>query len=212
MEETIRPTLLCVDDERQLLDSMGLFLRRRYELLTAESGAEGIRLLRANPAICAIMSDMRMPGMDGITFLHAARTIAPDVPRMLLTGYADIDTALAAINDGRVFRFLLKPSPPAQVLEAFEAALAQYHLVTAERELLEHTLRGAVEALSDVLSLSQPAAFGHAVRIKLLGGELAGVLLPQHRWAVEVAAMLAPLGSVSLPSEVADKLHDGRPL
>lgn len=212
MEEATRPTLLCVDDERHVLESMGLFLRRRYELLTAESGAEGIRLLRAHPEVCVIMSDMRMPGMDGATFLHAARSIAPDAPRLLLTGHADIESAITAINDGRIFRFLLKPSPPAQVLEAFEAALSQYRLVTAERELLEHTLRGAVKALSDVLSLAQPAAFGHALRVKLLAGELAGALLPAHRWAVEVAAMLAPLGSIALPAEVADKMHEGRAL
>jgi len=212
MDDPSRPTILCVDDEPQVLASLALYLRRRYTLLTASSGADGIRLLRAHPEVAAVLSDMRMPGMDGATFLHAARSLVPDAPRMLLTGHAEIDAAIAAVNNGRIFCFLLKPSAPQTVMEAVAAAIRQHGLVTAERVLLEQTLKGAIRALSDVLALTHPAAFGHAARIKQLAGELAARLLPAQRWAVEVAAMLAPLGSVALPAEVADKLHDGRSL
>ncbi len=202
-------TILCVDDEPHVLSSLKLHLMRKYHVLTATSGAEGIRLLRAHPEVAVVMSDMRMPGMDGATFLHAARSLAPDTPRLLLTGHADIDSAVAAVNDGQIFRFLLKPCPPDTVAAAFEAALRQRRLIDAERALLEQTLTGAIRTLSDVLAMTRPAAFGSAVRIKQLALELAAQLRPGPWWALEVAAMLLPLGSVALPIEVADRLHDG---
>jgi response regulator RpfG family c-di-GMP phosphodiesterase len=203
-------TILCVDDEPHVLSSLKLHLQRHYRVLSATSGAEGIRLLRAHPEIAVVMSDMRMPGMDGATFLHAARSLIADAPRLLLTGHADIDTAVAAVNDGQIFRFLLKPCPPATVAAAFEAALRQRRLIDAERALLEQTLTGAVRTLSDVLAMTRPAAFGSAVRIKQLALELASQLRPGAWWTLEVAAMLLPLGCVALPTEVADRLHNGR--
>lgn len=210
MEDTSRPAILCVDDEPHVLSSLSLLLRRHYEVLTAGSGMAGLETLAARPDVAVIVSDMRMPGMDGAAFLSEARQRLPDAPRLLLTGYADIDAAIVAVNDGHIFRFLLKPCPPATLLSALASAVEQHRLVTAERVLLEQTLKGALKALSDVLALASPAAFGHATRIKQLAAELAQRLMPAQRWAVEVAAMLAPLGSIALPVDVAEKLAAGR--
>ncbi|MFA5941734.1 MAG: response regulator [Sinimarinibacterium sp.] len=212
MNELSPPTILCVDDEPQLLASLELYLRKRYRVLTAASGAEGIRLLRARPEIDVVVSDMRMPGMDGAKFLHAARSIVPDVPRLLLTGHADVDAAIAAVNEGQIFRFLVKPCPPLTVIAALEAAVQLRRLVSAERVLLQQTLTGAVQALINVLALRQPLAFGSSERVKRLAGDIAARLVPELRWAVEIAAMLTPLGMIALPDEVAEKIHAGRPL
>jgi response regulator RpfG family c-di-GMP phosphodiesterase len=210
MNETMQSAILCVDDEPQVLAGLSLHLRSRYEVLTATSGAAGLAVLKTRRDVVAVMSDMRMPVMDGATFLHAARTLVPDAPRLLLTGNADVDSAIAAVNNGQIFRFLVKPCPPDAVLASLQAACEQHRLITAERVLLGKTLNGTIKALTDVLSMSNPLAFGQASRTKQLAGELAERVLPQHRWAVEMAAMLAPIGSIALPDSVIEKMYGGQ--
>jgi hypothetical protein len=155
---------------------------------------------------------MRMPGMDGATFLSRSRQVVPDAVRLLLTGQADIDSAIAAINDGQIFRFLTKPCPPGTLLSAVAAAVEQYRLVTAERELLEVTLRGAIRALTDILSLADPVSFGRALRIKACVAELAERQGLEDRWRFDVAAMFSQLGLITLPRDTVEKLHAGRVL
>jgi response regulator RpfG family c-di-GMP phosphodiesterase len=206
------PRVLCVDDEPQVLEGLSLHLRRRYHLLTAPGGTAALEILRAGEPIAVIVSDMRMPGMDGATFLKAARRLMPDATRVLLTGHAELDTAIAAVNEGQIFRFLSKPCPPSVLLETLEAAEAQNRLVTTERVLLEQTLAGSVRMLTDVLALTNPVSFGRATRIKQLVSDLADKLVLPDRWQVELAAMLSQLGTIILPGETAEKLHYGRPL
>jgi CheY-like chemotaxis protein len=209
MNDMTRPVILCVDDEPQVLTGLSLHLRNHYEVLTATSGAQGISVLRSRRDVMAIMSDMRMPVMDGASFLGQARTLLPDAVRLLLTGNADVESAIAAVNNGQIFRFLVKPCPPETVIASLQSACEQYRLITAERVLLGNTLNGTIKALIDVLSMSNPLAFGQASRIKQLAGELAERILPQHRWAVEMAAMLAPLGSIALPDSLIEKIYGG---
>ncbi|MFM9458667.1 hypothetical protein ACKI1W_47580, partial [Streptomyces europaeiscabiei] len=89
-----------------------------------------------------------------------------DAAQILLTGYADIQSAISAVNNGRLFRFLTKPCAPAELLAACLAGVEQHRLKTAERVLLEHTLKGSVNALSDVLALANPAAFGRSSSVR----------------------------------------------
>src|SRR5687768_872607 len=105
------PVVLCVDDEPQVLAGLSVSLRRRYEILTATSGAEALAVLARRPDVAVVVSDMRMPGMDGAAFLAKAKEIAPDAVRVLLTGYSEIDAAMNAVNQGQIFRFLTKPCP-----------------------------------------------------------------------------------------------------
>lgn len=207
-----RVQVLCVDDERAVLEGLSLHLRRRYHVHTAQSGAEGLEILSKEPSIAVVISDMRMPGMDGATFLTRAHEAVPDTVRLLLTGQADMDSAIAAINQGRIFRFLTKPCPPATVMAAVEAAVEQNRLITSERVLLEDTLRGSIKALTDILALTNPLSFGRATRIKQIVSELAGKLQVRETWQVEVAAMLSQLGTMTLPPETVEKLYLGSPL
>lgn len=201
-----RPRVLCVDDEPAVLEGLTLHLRRRYEVATATSGAAALPLL-ADGRTAVVVSDMRMPGMDGATFLAKARAASPDTVRVLLTGQADLGSAINAVNEGQLFRFLTKPCPPPALLAVIEGAVRQYGLVTAERVLLEETLHGSVKALLDILALTSPAAFGRATRIKQLASALSTELGMNDRWQVEVAAMLAELGAVTLPAETVERLH-----
>lgn len=102
-------TLLLVDDEAAILSALRRELRScGYEILLASDGNEGLQLLRATE-VQVILSDYRMPGMNGVEFLAAARGICPEAVRMILSGYADIEAVVAAINQGHIFKFLGKP-------------------------------------------------------------------------------------------------------
>src|SRR6202041_2738668 len=148
---------------------------------------------------------------DGAAFLEQARQTRPDAVRMLLTGHVDIETAVLAVNRGQIFRFLTKPCPTAELVEAFDRAVEQHRLITAERVLLEQTLRGSIKMLTDVLSLANPAAFGRATRVKTQAVELATKAGLEKTWQIEVAAMLSQIGGLTLPAATVDKLYYGEP-
>ncbi len=207
-----RARLLCVDDERQVIDGVSLQLRRAYDVVGATSGEAALELLGKDRAFSVVMSDMRMPGMDGATFLARAREIAPDSTRILLTGHADFAHAVAAVNEGGIFRFLTKPCPPADLRRALDAAVEQHRLVTAERVLLEQTLRGCVKTLTDILALTSPLVFGRASRIRATALDVARHAGMTETWALEVAVMLAQLGAIPVPEEVLVKEHSGAKL
>ncbi|HEX7622182.1 MAG TPA: response regulator [Anaeromyxobacteraceae bacterium] len=212
MEPSDRVTILCVDDEPNVLEGVALHLRRRYAVVTAAGGALGLEALRRTPATAVVISDMRMPGMDGVAFLRTVREVAPDVVRILLTGQADLESAIAVVNEGQVFRFLTKPCPAPALLVAVNAAVDQHRLVTSERVLLEQTLHGSIKALTDVLSLTNPAAFGRATRVRQLVAELASMLRIQDRWQPEIAAMLSQVACMTLPAETAERFCNGERL
>jgi len=150
--------------------------------------------------------------MDGTVFLNFARQTAPEAVRILLTGHADLDSAIAAVNLGQIFRFLTKPCSPIALLMAVQAAVEQHRLITSERVLLEQTLRGSIKTLTDVLALTSPLAFGRATRIRRYASVLAAAVGLRDCWQLDVAALLSQLASITLPAETVEKLHDGQPL
>jgi response regulator RpfG family c-di-GMP phosphodiesterase len=205
------PPILLVDDEVAILDGLRRQLRKRFTVHTASGGVEGLELLKSEQ-VAVVVSDMRMPQMNGATFLSEVRSLYPNVVRILLTGQADTQAAIAAVNEGQIYRFLTKPCAPEVLLEEIGSAVELNRLVTAEKELLASTLRRTVEALTATLSLAQPAAFGRAERITRTVTELAEALGIEESWELEVTAMLSQLGAVTLPPNVLEKLSAGRPL
>ena len=208
-----RPRILLVDDEPNLLDGLRRQLRRDFTVETAVGAANGLFALKPNDPFAVIVSDFLMPGINGAEFLAAAAKAAPTSTRMLLTGHTSLADAAVTVNQGRVFRMLLKPVDTDTMTAALRDCVTQHKLVVAERELLERTLQGSVKALSDVLSLASPAAFGRAVRMRRVASAILDKVdvLPD-RWAVELAVELAQLGIVSLPPTVAAKLDAGADL
>jgi response regulator RpfG family c-di-GMP phosphodiesterase len=204
--------VLCVDDEPQVLEGLRLHLKQRYTVHLGGSGAEGLEILRDTRNIAVILSDMRMPVMDGAKFLSAARTAAPEAVRMLLTGYTDMQSAIAAVNEGQIFRFISKPCPPDQLLAAFGAAVTQHQLIVAEKVLLQQTLLGCVESMVKVLSITKPMAFGRALRLRAKIRSVLQFLLWGDQWQIEAAAVLSQLGIVTLPEETLMKLNEGETL
>jgi DNA-binding NtrC family response regulator len=186
-----RPRVLCVDDEPLVLEALSDMLGRSFDVRVAPGGVEGLEILRSEPdAFAVVISDMRMPRMPGSDFLRAARLVAPNTVQVLLTGDADLNQAIQAVNGGRLFRFLTKPCEPDELMRVCAAALGQHRLQTAERVLLEETVRGSIDALAEVLALSNPAALGRAGRVKALAGKLARAAGIANWWEVEVAATL----------------------
>jgi response regulator RpfG family c-di-GMP phosphodiesterase len=204
--------ILCVDDEPKVLEGLVLNLRRYYRVSTAINGQKGLAIIDGDDPPGVVVSDMRMPEMDGAAFLSQVKQRSPDTVRLLLTGQADLDSAIAAVNHGQVFRFLTKPCSPQIFLSAIQAAADQHRLITAERELLEKTLRGSIKALTEILSLTNPLAFGRAMRLKQHAAELVAGLGVPFSWQLEVAAMLSQIGCVTLPAATTEKLYYGRPL
>jgi FixJ family two-component response regulator len=204
------PSLLLVDDEQSVLDDLRRQLRNRYPLVMANDGPQALEAIAAaDEPFAVLVTDMRMPGMTGAELLERARELTPDTTRMLLTGQADIDVAIAAVNQGQLFRFLSKPCPPTVLVPAIEAAVRQNELVVSERSLLAETLQGSIQALVDTMALVSPAAFAQAERVRRIVGHVLDVLEVQDRWEAELAAMLAPLGVVTLPSTLVEKMHAG---
>jgi CheY-like chemotaxis protein len=207
-----RPRILFVDDEPAVLEAMAVNLHRGFEVVTATSGEAGLEYLQAQADFAVVVSDMRMPKMDGATFLSRARDIAPEVVRILLTGHADLDAAIKAVNQGQLFRFLTKPCPRDTLRTAIDSAVAQHRLIHAEKVLLEQTLRGSIKMLVDVLAITSPAAFGRANQIKTRVLQLAGLLGILDSWQLEIAALASQLGYIVLPHELCDKLETKAPL
>ncbi|HEX5209901.1 MAG TPA: EAL domain-containing protein [Steroidobacteraceae bacterium] len=121
-----RPVVMCVDDEPGVLEGLRALLGRKYPVITAADGKSALALLERHPDVAVILSDMRMPGIDGIEFLARCCSLVPRAQRIMLTGQADLSIAMSAVNRGQVFRFLTKPCSSPQLLEAVAAAAARY--------------------------------------------------------------------------------------
>jgi len=131
-------SILCVDDEVNILNSLRrLFHKEPFRVLTASSGKEGLALLKQTENIGMILSDHRMPGMSGTEFLHEAAELSPDSYRMLLTGYADMDTAIQAINQAKAIHFQTKPWDDEELLRLVREGLQRYRTKREKRQLQE---------------------------------------------------------------------------
>ncbi|ADU63690.1 MAG: response regulator [Pseudodesulfovibrio sp.] len=206
------PKVLFVDDEQNILDTYRVSLRRRFTVDTAPGPAEGLEKFRTSGPYGVVVSDLKMPGMDGIKFLKKVQELSPDTVRVMLTGHADVNAAISAVNDGAVFRFLTKPSSMEEMIRTLEVAMGQYSLVIAERELLRGTLRGSVKVLTDILGLVNPAAFGRSERVRRLATYVSQRLGLRQTLSLDLAAMLCQLGCVTLTDTVLEKVFRGETL
>jgi CheY-like chemotaxis protein len=207
-----RPRVLCVDDDAFILSILSRTIGIDYEVLTSSSGAEALQLIANSEPIQVVVSDHRMPGLSGAQFLQAVRDKHPLIVRILLTGETDLIEAVAAMNQAGLFRFLLKPGTRAVLLDTLRAAVAQYQLQVAERELLQKTLIGTMRALSDVLAIANPTAFGHVSRTQELALGVAKQLKLPEQWPLEFASVAAQLGHIALPERTLSRLYAGETL
>jgi response regulator RpfG family c-di-GMP phosphodiesterase len=204
--------ILFVDDEPNVLQSIKRSLRKQFTLDTADGGESALQMFRENGDYAVIVSDMRMPGMNGVELLAETKKRWPDTVRIMLTGNADQQTAVDAVNHGDVFRFLNKPCDADNLAKTVAAGIRQHELITAEKVVLEKTLRGSIKALADVLSLANPEVFGRTTRYKSHISNLSGELEVDDVWQLESAAMLSQIGCVSLPADLVLRKSRGEAL
>jgi len=204
--------ILCVDDEINILKSLEQILFKRFEVDTALGGIEALDMIRKSRPYAVIVSDMRMPGMTGVELLVRVKQESPDTVRMLLTGQADINDAMAAVNRGGIFRFLCKPCPSDTIIESIEAAIEQHSLVTAEKQLLRGTLTGVVKVLTDLLAITSPRVFNRASRLRSVVEHMMDISDERQDWRFGLAAQLALVGCIALPPDLVEMVLSGAPV
>jgi response regulator RpfG family c-di-GMP phosphodiesterase len=208
----VNDKVLFVDDDENLLEIYARAVPNRIPVTTAVSGEIALQIAVTEGPFAVVVSDMQMPGMDGIQLLERLKRVSSDTIRVMLTGISEQAVAIQAVNEGEIFRFLSKPPKRQLLVDTLEAAIRQHHLIRAEQELLEDTLKGSVEALAHVLSLSNPRMFGRTMRIKDLMRACAREMAIEDRWELETSAMLSYLGCITLPDDLVAKVLDNRKL
>lgn len=194
--------ILMVDDDESLLAAFRRTYRKQLSLTMALGPEEGLRAIRECEPFDVVVSDYQMPGMNGVEFLAEVQRLSPDSVRVMLTGNADLNSAIQAVNQGNVFRFLTKPCSPDLFLPMITCAVEQARLIHAERGLLENTVRGIVEVMADLLSLTSPKVFKRAMRIQHYVTQIAERAQSSDSWVFESAALLSQIGIVALPEGV----------
>ncbi len=201
-------TILIVDDEPNLLSGITRNLHDQFEFETAATALEALDRLWHNPKIGVIMTDLRMPNMNGIELLIQVKLKFPSVVPLMLSGNADLSEMSQAVNEGHIFRFLTKPCPPDLLAKMLNAALDQRRLIESEKILLQKTLNGSVQVLVDILSMFDSEAFGQAQTLRGLSKYLAEQF-DEDPWIVENAALLSHLSMVTIPTDLIQRYRSG---
>ncbi len=205
----MKPKILLVDDEENVLQAYTRVLRGKFDLDTALGGEAALECMADHGPYAVVVSDMRMPGMDGVAFLAWAMSQHPDTVRIMLTGNADQGTAMEAVNRGSIFRFLTKPCDSELLGQTLDLAVRQHLLITAEKSLLEDTLKGAIKMLVELLSCLDPISFGRAQAMATLAEGIAKEMHMKNPWVLGVASILSQIGILTVPEGVATKIQTG---
>jgi response regulator RpfG family c-di-GMP phosphodiesterase len=201
--------VLFVDDEPNVLNGIRRSLRNDFDIHTAASGKEALQILEGDEPFGVVVSDCRMPEMDGIELLQRCSKVSPQSVRIMLTGNLDQETAVKAVNTGDVFKFLNKPCEADALKQVIGQAVRQYELVTAEKELLEKTLKGSIKVLADLLAIVKPEAFGRTARLRRKVRDVSKHIDGARLWELDAAALLSQLGCINVAPEILDKVQRG---
>jgi putative nucleotidyltransferase with HDIG domain len=175
---------------------------------------EGLEKLRRAGPYAVVVSDMHMPGMDGVEFLATVRILSPDSIRVMLTGDGELEVAMRAVNEGSIFRFLLKPANPEQILTALRAGVNQYRARRSEKEQLEVTVKaleqldvGTLTALARAIDAKSTWTAGHSERVTNLAMKIGNVVgLPARDLQIlHRGGLLHDIGKIGTPPTILDK-------
>jgi response regulator RpfG family c-di-GMP phosphodiesterase len=196
-----KPRVLCLDDEPQVLESLRDTLRRKFQIVVTTNGFEALKML-AEDRYEVVLADMRMPLINGARFLSLAREHAPDTVRVMLTGHSALPDAAAAINEGGIFRLLVKPCKTDDLTAALEAAVEEYHARIRERDAGERTVRIVTDALLKLAEKVDPNGPERGERVRRHAVELAEAA-PNVKPTPELesACLLMQIGAVALSNE-----------
>ena len=212
-------SVLFVDDEPLVLEGLRRSVRKEFHADLANGPYEALEKLSGDRRYAVVVSDMRMPGMDGAEFLATARVISPDSVRVMLTGDSDIEAAMKAVNQGHVFRFLRKPVTRGKILEALHECAEQYHARRSEKKRLEATVNsleqdfGTLTALARAIDAKSAWTAGHSERVTNLALKLGHALGLTERdlQILQRGGLLHDIGKIGTPASVLDKSSELEP-
>ncbi|MBI9111911.1 HD domain-containing phosphohydrolase [Maridesulfovibrio ferrireducens] len=204
--------ILFVDDEPNILESYRRSFRSTFAVSTALGGKVALELLDSSPPFTVVVSDIKMPVMDGIKFLSRVRELYPDTVRMVLTGYADLNIAMSAVNQGDIFRFLTKPCHPDDLIKAIISGINQFKMIQSSRELavvrrMKDALEGTLRAFTRLVEFRDPYTAGHMGRTAEISALIATRLglNPDVIQGLHLAALVHDIGKITVPSGVLNK-------
>ena len=200
--------VLLVDDEQNVLLGYTRILRKHADVVTASGAVTGLQALVHQGPFAAVVADYQMPEVNGIDFLKRVQKPSPETTRMMLTGQTELNVAMQAVNEGHIFRFLTKPCPYDVLTKALDDAFRQYQLVTAEKELLEKTLKGSIKILVDLLALARPELFMRTTALSPLVRRMTD-RLQGNQQITELALMFSRLCHLILPPSVLADVQKG---
>lgn len=210
-------TLLLVDDEINNLQLLKRTLRGKYNILTASNGKEGLEVLENNiDRISLIVSDHKMPVMEGTEFLEKANEISPDVIKILLTGFSDIEILMDAVNKCNLFQYMLKPFNPQELEQVISNGIDKFDLVSSKSSILKdlrELFYRTIKSISSALDAKDPYTNGHSLRVTLYSLILAKELNLNDKMLeeIELAGLLHDIGKIAIPQNIlckAGKLTD----
>lgn len=193
-------TVLLVDDEANILNALArLFLDRDVRVLCAGNGEEALGIVRREP-VAVVVADNLMPGMRGVELLSRVRQLSPDTVRVLLTGHADLATAIDAINRGEVFRFHVKPLADEEIVRTVEEGVQRYRVVRS----LRHGDEAALRSIAQAIELKDPYTRGHCDRVAAFALKIAETLrLPEEtQRAIKHGSWLHDCGKIGVPEAI----------
>jgi response regulator RpfG family c-di-GMP phosphodiesterase len=204
--------VLLVDDDENILNAYKRNLRTSFQIYTAISPKEALQILKENEGIAVVISDYNMPEVNGIRFLNKVKEVWPDTVRILLTGNAELNMAIKAVNEGNIFRFLTKPCEQEILGSTIKQSIEQYKLITAEKELLGSTLRGSLQILIDILAMISSNIFSKSILIRNLAKKLLNRMHTPDNWEIDISCLLSQIGCVGIPKEIIEKRQTGTTL
>ena len=204
----MKDKVLLVDDDAMVLAGLKRQLRSRYRIDTALSGEEGLRQVQENGPYAVIVSDFMMPGMNGIEFLSYVKKTSPNTVRMMLTGTADMPTAIRAVNEGNIFQFHPKPCPADILSQAIQSAIQKYHKVVSHQQQLNNfksSLEKASKVQHELLPKSDPDFEGFDIAGRSIwcdetGGDYYDFLYPPANGKEKIGIVVGDVTDHGIPS------------
>lgn len=201
-------TILIVDDEENNLQLLRRTFRTKYNILTAHNGLEALDVVKQHSdKISLIVSDQKMPVMEGTEFLKKVRETNPQIIKILLTGHVDTDILVAAINDCDLYQYILKPFEPEELKIAVDNGIQKYSMINNNKvyyKELKELFYKTIRAISNALDTKDSYTNGHSLRVTLYSMILAKELnlSPEFAEEIEIAGLLHDIGKIAMPKSI----------
>ncbi len=201
--------ILLVDDEKDNLQLLARTFRRKYQLFMAESGEEALGLLKENE-VDIVISDHKMPGMDGVEFLKYVNRDYPETIRILITAYTEPNILIEAINTSKIYRYIKKPWSPEEVTGVVDSAIETLRLNKENQKLVNNfkdLFSGTIQAITEALDAKDSYTFGRSKRVALVSIFIAQKigLSEEMLSKIELAGLLHDIGMIGVSEHILNK-------